>query len=72
MHPELRHSGRRALRAVLPPSVKLALEAHCFVLHLLNSLTASVVDLADLYQKLQSLSFGDDYATGAILKVSCV
>ena len=72
VHFELLHSGQWALWAVLPPSVKLALELYCFVLHLLNSITASVIDLADLYQKLQSLSFGDNYGTGALLKVSRV
>lgn len=63
MHFELLHYGWWALWAVLPPSVKLALELYCFVLHLLNSITASVIHLADLYQKFQSLSSGDNDGT---------
>lgn len=57
---------------MLLPAVKLALELYCFVPHLLSSTKASVTDLTDLCQKFQSLSFGDSYGIGALLKVSCV
>lgn len=57
---------------MLLPAVKLALELYCFVPHLLSSTKASVIDLTDLCQKFQSLSFGGSYGIEALLKVSCL